>query len=118
MASQNINNYYFNRFDLKLDSNQYFDITLASDEKDYDEEVVFSPYIIAYDDGNRLPISIDLNNFSSSPKQTIYWATYNSGNTATSLNYYNIDNVDLKSLHIDYPLSLWSPVLHYLTVIT
>ena len=98
MASQNINNYYFNRFDLKLDSNQYFDITLASDEKDYDEEVVFSPYIIAYDDGNRLPISIDLNNFSSSPKQTIYWATYDSGNTATSLNYYNIDNVDISCL--------------------
>jgi hypothetical protein len=95
MATQNINNYYFNRFDLKLNSNQYFDITLASDEKDYDEEVVFSPYVIAYDDGNRLPISIDLNNPLSSPKNTLYWNTYDSGNTATSLNYYNITNEDL-----------------------
>ncbi len=86
MATQNINNYYFNRFDLKLNSNQYFDITLASDEKDYDEEVVFSPYIIAYDDGNRLPISIDLNNPLSNAKNKLYWGTYDSGNTATSLN--------------------------------
>jgi hypothetical protein len=95
MATQNINNYYFNRFDLKLNSNQYFDITLASDEKDYDEEVVFSPYIIAYDDGNRLPISIDLNNPLSNAKNKLYWGTYDSGNTATSLNYYNITNEDL-----------------------
>jgi hypothetical protein len=47
MPSQNINNYYFNRYDIKLDYSSYFDLTLASDERDYDEEVVFSNNIIA-----------------------------------------------------------------------
>ena len=42
MATQNINNYYFNRYDIRLDNSSYFDLTLASDERDYDEEVVFS----------------------------------------------------------------------------
>jgi len=41
MASQNINNYNFNRYDIRLDSSSYFDLTIASDERDYDEEVVF-----------------------------------------------------------------------------
>ena len=37
MASQNINNYNFNRYDIRLDDSSYFDLTIASDERDYDE---------------------------------------------------------------------------------
>ena len=95
MASQNINNYYFNRYDLKLDYSSYFDLTLASDERDYDEEVVFSTDLIANTDGNRLPINIDLNSANSNLKQTLKWNKYYSGNTVISQNYYNPNNVDL-----------------------
>ena len=58
MPSQNINSYYFPKYSTKLDYGQYFDLTLASDERSYDEEVVFSNDIIGINDGNRLPISI------------------------------------------------------------
>jgi hypothetical protein len=52
MPSQNLNSYYYPKYSMKLNYGHYFDLTLASDERDYDEEVVFSPYIIAENDGN------------------------------------------------------------------
>jgi hypothetical protein len=98
MATQSINNYYFNRYDLRLDYSSYYDITLASDARGFDEEVVFSTDLIAENDGNRLPINIDLNNIYCNLKQPLLWGTYYSGNTLVSKNYYNIDNVDLNCL--------------------
>ena len=95
MASQNINNYYFNRYDIRLDDSSYFDLTLASDERDYDEEVVFSTKLIAEDDGNRLPINIDLNSILSNQKMNLLWNVNYTGNTVISKNYYNPDNEDL-----------------------
>ena len=47
MAGQSINNYNFKRFKVRLDTSEYFDITLASDERDYDDEVIFSNDVIA-----------------------------------------------------------------------
>ena len=52
MAYQNINQYNFRRWGL-LPVNEITDICLASDEKDYDQEVIFSPFLIGEDDGNR-----------------------------------------------------------------
>ena len=60
MAGQSINSYNFKRFKVKLDTSEYFDITLASDEENYDSEVVFSDKVIAADDGNRLPVYIGM----------------------------------------------------------
>ena len=62
MATQNINNYYFNRLDIRADDSSYTDFFLVADEKQYDQEVIYSPYLIGYSDGNRLPIYFDLNN--------------------------------------------------------
>ena len=45
MSYQNINQYVFNKFYLKP-SSEIMDVSLASDENDYDKEVLFSPYII------------------------------------------------------------------------
>ena len=73
MPTQNINNYYFNRFDVKLNYSNYFDLSLASDEKDYDQEVVFSSALIGEADGNRLPINIDLDSEDSNQKLNILW---------------------------------------------
>ena len=33
MGTQNLNNYYFNRLDAKINYSSYYDIFLASDEK-------------------------------------------------------------------------------------
>jgi len=98
MASQNINNYYFNRYDLRLDDSSYFDLTLVSDERDYDEEVVFSTNLIAENNGNRLPINMDLSSSDSAQQMTLLWNVHYSGNPVVSKNYYNPDNVDLTCL--------------------
>jgi hypothetical protein len=68
---------------------------LASDELSYNEEVVFSPYLIANSDGNRLPVSMNLNNSNSTPFNTLLYKNYNTGNTVISLNYYNKNNDNL-----------------------
>jgi len=95
MATQNINNYNFNRYDIRLDSSSYFDLTIASDERDYDEEVVFSNQLIAKTDGNRLPVYIDLSSNLSNQKMRLLWDVNYSANTLVSENYYNPSNTDL-----------------------
>ena len=95
MAGQSINSYNFKRFKVKLDTSEYFDITLASDEENYDSEVVFSDKVIAADDGNRLPVNVDLSQSGTTSKPNLYWDVSNTANTLTSLNYYNPNNEDL-----------------------
>lgn len=94
MPYQNINQYHFEKFKIKeaVDLN---DFCLASDEVDFQQEVVFSPYLIGLTDGNRMPIYFDLKNSSSSPKLNLTYKNYNTGNTIISINYYNPSNEDL-----------------------
>ena len=95
MPTQNLNTYYYPRYKSLLNSSRYFDLTLAADERDYDEEVVFSPYVIANDDGNRLPIFYDLDNTLTTPQLSMSFDTFYTGATLVSKNYYNPNNVDL-----------------------
>jgi hypothetical protein len=95
MPSQNLNTYYYPKYSTKLNYSQYFDLTLASNERDYDEEVVFSTELIAENDGNRLPIFIDLNNSITNQKLIITFDEYISNNTLVSKNYYNLYSFDL-----------------------
>ena len=46
MAYQNINQYVYQKWKLKLIYDGQ-DMSLTSDERDYNEEVVFSPFLIA-----------------------------------------------------------------------
>jgi len=94
MAQQNINQYNFNKWYIKP-VRKIFDISLASDERDYNEEVIFSTDLIAQNDGNRLPIYFDLNNPESFQQITLNYGDYNTGNTLVSLNYYNPNNENL-----------------------
>ena len=94
MANQNINQYNRPNWEVKL-SLDLPDISLVSDERDYNEEVVFSPYLIAQTYGNRLPISFDINNSSSNQNQVLNYKQYNDNNIFVSLNYYNPNNEDL-----------------------
>jgi len=94
MSQQNIREYNFRKWFLKP-AGQNLDVNLASDERNYNEEVVFSPFLIAQNDGNRLPLSFDLNNSGSSQLYVLNYGFYNSANTLVSLNYYNPNNDNL-----------------------
>jgi len=94
MPSQNINSFYYPKFSMGLGYGQYFDLTLAADERTYDEEVVFSSNVIGLNDGNRLPISIQLDNSNNTLQSPIAFGDYISNNTLISSNYYNPNNVD------------------------
>lgn len=95
MPTQNLNTYYYPKYKSLINSRQYFDLTLSADERDYDEEVVFSTDIIAANDGNRLPISIDLDFSGSSPQLSMSFGSFYSGGTLVSKNYYNPNNINL-----------------------
>ena len=60
MGTQNLNNFYFNRLDSKLNYSEYYDLFLASDEKDFNTHVVWSSGVTGYNDGDTLPVWIDL----------------------------------------------------------
>jgi len=90
MAYQNINQYNFNKLYLKP-VNEISDISLASDEKDYDDEVIFSPYLIADYDGNRMPLKFDFN--SKETSICIGCGDFES-DVIVSENYWNPDGID------------------------
>tara|TARA_R110000824_G_scaffold4236_2_gene20162 strand:+ start:2208 stop:4238 length:2031 start_codon:yes stop_codon:yes gene_type:complete len=70
MGTQNLNNFYFNRLDTRINYSSYYDLFLAADEKDFNQQVVYSEHIIDYDDGCKLPVWIDLNSVASSIQPT------------------------------------------------
>ena len=65
MSYQNISQYNFNKIGFRP-VNEIIDISLTSDELNYDTETVFSSKLIAEDDGNRMPFNFDLNNSETS----------------------------------------------------
>ena len=85
MAGQNINQYVFQKYKINT-VNESMDMSLASDERDYNEEVIFSPYLIAETYGNKLPINIDINNPLTSQGLTLNYKNFNSNNVFVSQN--------------------------------
>ena len=71
MGTQNLNNFYFNKLDSKLNYSEYYDLFLASDEKDFNQQVVYSTSIIDDTSGNSLPVWIDLADPDSGTQLTI-----------------------------------------------
>lgn len=94
MAQQNINQYNFKKWYVKSVPKLY-DISLASDERSFNEEVAISPYIIGENDGNTLPIYFDLDSYYCNQKLDLNYGIFNSGNTLISKNYYNPNNDNL-----------------------
>ena len=92
MAYQNLNQYVYNKWFLRP-AQEVSDLTLTSDERQYNEEVIFSPYLIGEFDGNVLPIKIDLNFSGSSQGFNLNYGEYNDENIILSSNYYNIDGI-------------------------
>jgi len=91
MSYQNINQYNFSRIGL-IPFNEITDICLANDEKDYDQEVVFSPLLIGENDGNRMPFKFDIN--SSATTQNQRGIREFDNDTIVSENYWNPTGVD------------------------
>ena len=94
MAQQNINQYNFKKWYVKSVP-RLFDMSIASDEKSFNEEVALSPYIISENDGNTLPIYFDLDSYYCNQKLDLNYGVFNSGNTLISKNYYNPNNDNL-----------------------
>ena len=88
MSYQNINQYNFNKIGFRP-INEIIDISLASDELNYDEETVFSSKLIAEDDGNRMPFNFD---FDYSGTSNCYNCEDFSKDVLVSKNYYNPTN--------------------------
>jgi len=96
-VSQYINQYPNPNWGIKL-ALDVTDMSLSNDEKNYKEEVIFSPYLIAETYGDRLPINFDINNSDSVQPIDLYYKDYNFNNIFVSKNYYNPDNLDLSCL--------------------
>jgi hypothetical protein len=94
MAYQNINQYVYNKWYLKP-IQEVSDISLASDERQYNEEVVFSPNLIGEFNGDVMPIKIDLNFSGSNQGFVLNYQDYNQENILVSANYYNLFDDDL-----------------------
>ena len=91
MAYQNINQYKYQKYYL-TDVSSIQDFSLANDERQYKEEVIFSPYVIAENDGNKLPIYIDFDNIETNQQLDLSYYDYNQNNILVSKNYYNPNN--------------------------
>ena len=94
MAPQNINQYVYPKWGLNIALETY-DMSLTSDERGYNQEVVFSPYLIAQTYGNKLPFYFDIDNPLTSQGLSLTYKNYNQNNIFVSQNYYNPDNTDL-----------------------
>ena len=94
MAGQNINQYVYPNLNPKLSLESY-DMSLTSDERGFNLEVVFSPYLIAQTYGNKLPFYFDINSSITNQQFTLNYKEYNRNNIFVSQNYYNINNEDL-----------------------
>jgi len=88
MAYQNINQYVYNKWYLKP-VQEVSDLSLASDERQYNEEVVFSPNLIGEFNGDVMPIKIDLNFSGSNQGFVLNYQNYNQQNILISENYFN-----------------------------
>jgi len=90
MAYQNINQYNYRKIGLKP-VNEITDFCLADDARDFNQEVIFSPLLIAEDDGNRMPFSFDFNSTGTTISPLVGQFLYD---TVVSENYYNPLDID------------------------
>ena len=76
MAYQNINQYVYNKWYLSP-VREVTDISLASDESQFNEEVIFSTDVIGASNGNVMPVKIDLNFSGSNQGFNLIYQNYN-----------------------------------------
>ena len=101
MGPQNLNNYFFNKLDAHINYSSYYDFFLASDEKDYNMEVIYSKSPIGVlgnesslktgtaFSSNRLGAWFDLNRTGCTQSFNLACNKYYSANTLLSLSYWD-----------------------------
>jgi hypothetical protein len=94
MSYQNIRQFTPNN-NFPMLSLETYDMSITSDEQNYNQEVVFSPYLIAQTYGNRLPFYFDINSSASTQSLILTYKNYNFNNIFVSENYYNPNNENL-----------------------
>jgi hypothetical protein len=90
MSYQNINQYNYRKIGLKP-VNEILDFCLADDARDFNQEVIFSPLLIAEDDGNRMPFKFDFNSTGTTISPLVDDFRYD---TIVSENFYNPTDID------------------------
>jgi len=93
MAYQNINQYNYPKLKLQVIYDGQ-DMSLASDEVDYNQEVVFSPYIIGTEDGKKLPINLNLNSPLTTQNLNLTYGSYDPNNVIVSETFYQPDDLN------------------------
>ena len=94
MAYQNINQYNYQKLKMQVIYDGQ-DMSLASDEVDFNQEVVFSPFLIGIDNGERLPLSLNLNSPLTTQNLTLTYGSYNPNNVIISENFYQPKDLNL-----------------------
>ena len=94
MAYQNINQYNYQKLKMQVIYDGQ-DMSLASDEVDFNQEVVFSPFLIGLDNGERLPLSLNLNSPLTTQNLTLTYGSYNPNNVIISENFYQPKDLNL-----------------------
>jgi hypothetical protein len=94
MAYQNINQYNYPKLKLQVIYDGQ-DMSLASDEVDYNQEVVFSPFIIGSEDGEKLPINLNLNSPLTTQNLDLIYGSYNYDNVIVSETFYQPKDLNL-----------------------
>jgi hypothetical protein len=95
MAYQNINQYNYPKLKLQVIYDGQ-DMSLASDEVDYNQEVVFSPFLIGLEDGKKLPVNLNLNSPLTTQNLNLVYGQYNYNNVIVSESFYDPKDVDFK----------------------
>jgi hypothetical protein len=94
MAYQNINQYNYPKLKMQVIYDGQ-DMSLASDEIDYNQEVIFSPYLIGYENGEKLPINLNLNSPLTTQNIDLYYGIYNPQNVIVSETFYEPEGLNL-----------------------
>jgi hypothetical protein len=100
MSYQNINQYNYPKLKLQVIYDGQ-DMSLASDEVDYNQEVILSPYLIGYENGKKLPINLNLNSPLTTQNLELYYGTYNPQNVIVSENFYDPEGLDFNCFKAD-----------------
>ena len=100
MAYQNINQYNYPKLKLQVIYDGQ-DMSLASDEVDYNQEVIFSPYLIGYQDGKKLPVNLNLNSPLTTQNIELNYGVYDPKNVIVSETFYEPEGLDLNCFKAD-----------------
>ena len=111
MGTQNLLNNYGKRLDAKINYSEYYDFYLASDERNFQREVVYSDHIIGYttprtpqvgNESDSLPLWIDLNNTACTIQPHLTGVSviqqssfFSGGNSAGGVINYPVPSLDI-----------------------